>query len=290
MSGPDRVPRGLVAVGWLAAAGLVVLGKVTGPRRAPPLGPPLGPPGGRLADGLPPVQNAGAAGLGAAAPDAPAGDAAGPAAPVVAAPGATTPTVGPAAAPATSASSPPVAPAAAATPTPAPARPRRLLAELEAAFAARDSAKRAARRARAAGLLLPRPVAELRRAASPLIMPRLALPRVLAPEFRALRALTARARPGQPVHVRLTAYCLTGRTRRGSPTRPGIVAADTRIFPMARHVELYAAGRFLGRFRVEDTGGGVRGPHIDIWTPDCADARRFGSRAGVASLVGLGRD
>jgi 3D (Asp-Asp-Asp) domain-containing protein len=68
------------------------------------------------------------------------------------------------------------------------------------------------------------------------------------------------------------------------------VAADPRLFPLARHVEVYAAGRFLGRFRVDDTGGAVRGPHLDIWTPDCADARRFGTRAGVASLVGLGAD
>jgi 3D (Asp-Asp-Asp) domain-containing protein len=119
-------------------------------------------------------------------------------------------------------------------------------------------------------------------------MPRLELPRVLAADFVALRGLATRARPGEAVHVRLTAYCLTGTTRRGTPTRAGIVAADTRIFPMARHVHLFAAGRYLGRFRVEDTGSAVRGPHIDIWTPDCADARRFGARRGVASLVAAG--
>jgi len=90
--------------------------------------------------------------------------------------------------------------------------------------------------------------------------------------------------------VRLTAYCLRGRTRQGTPTRPGVVAADPRIFPLDRTVHLFAAGRYLGRFRVEDTGSAVRGPHIDIWTPDCADARRFGSRPGMASLVGFGRD
>ena len=121
-------------------------------------------------------------------------------------------------------------------------------------------------------------------------MPRLSLPRVLAPNFTALRGLAARARPGEAVQVRLTAYCLTGRTRQGTLTRAGVVAADPRIFPLTRSVHLYAAGRYLGRFRVEDTGSGVRGPHIDIWTPDCADARRFGSRSGMASLVGFGQD
>jgi 3D (Asp-Asp-Asp) domain-containing protein len=135
---------------------------------------------------------------------------------------------------------------------------------------------------------LPKPFAALRLAASPLIMPRLRLPRAIAPSFPALRSLLARARPGQPVHVMLSAYCLRGRTRRGTEVRPGIIAADPRVFPLARHVELYAAGRYLGRFKVEDTGSAIRGTRIDIWTPDCKDAIRFGMRSGVAELVAGG--
>lgn len=135
---------------------------------------------------------------------------------------------------------------------------------------------------------LTRSLAAFRGFASPLIMPRLTLPRVLTPDFPELRALAARARPGQPVTVTLTAYCAHGTTRQGTRTRSGIVAADPRIFPMARHVELFAAGRYLGRFRIEDTGGAVHGARLDIWTPDCADAERFGTRPGVASLVALG--
>lgn len=135
---------------------------------------------------------------------------------------------------------------------------------------------------------LPRPLAALRSFASPLIMPRLRLPRAVGLDFPVLRGLAARARPGQPMPVTLTAYCLHGTTRQGTPTRSGIVAADPRIFPMLRHVHLFAAGRYLGRFRVEDTGGAVHGAHLDIWTPDCADAERFGTRSGVASLVALG--
>jgi 3D (Asp-Asp-Asp) domain-containing protein len=133
---------------------------------------------------------------------------------------------------------------------------------------------------------LPRPFEALRLASSGLIMPRLALPRVLSPRLPALRSLLTRARPGEPVHVRLSAYCLRGRTRRGTHVRPGIIAADPRVFPLARHVELYAAGRYLGRFRVEDTGSAIKGTRIDIWTPDCKDAIRFGMRDGVAQLVG----
>ena len=135
---------------------------------------------------------------------------------------------------------------------------------------------------------LPKPFAALKLASSGLIMPRLALPRVLSPRLPALRSLLTRARPGEAVHVRLSAYCLRGRTRRGTVVRPGIVAADPRVFPLARHIELYAAGRYLGRFKVEDTGSAIRGTRIDIWTPDCGDAVRFGMRDGIAQLVGAG--
>jgi 3D (Asp-Asp-Asp) domain-containing protein len=124
---------------------------------------------------------------------------------------------------------------------------------------------------------------------SPLLMPRLRLPRVLEPRLGALGGLLARARPGEPVAVRLSAYCLQGTTRRGNTVRTGIIAADPRVFPLARHVELYAGGRYLGSYLVDDTGHRIKGTRIDIWTPDCDDARRFGMRDGVASLVGLGR-
>jgi 3D (Asp-Asp-Asp) domain-containing protein len=135
---------------------------------------------------------------------------------------------------------------------------------------------------------LPRPFAAMHAFASPLIMPRLHLPRVLSPRLSSLtELLERRARPGQPVAVTLTAYCLDGTTRRGRPVRPGIVAADPRVFPLARHVELFAAGHYLGRFLVDDTGDHVRGQRIDIWTPDCEDARRFGTRSGVATLVAV---
>ena len=135
---------------------------------------------------------------------------------------------------------------------------------------------------------LPKPFAAMHTFASPLIMPRLSLPRTLVPHFKELSSLLTRARPGEPVSVTLSAYCLQGATRRGGPARPGIIAADPRIFPLARHVELFAGGRFLGRFLVDDTGKRIRGARIDIWTPDCDDARRFGMRSGVATLVAIG--
>lgn len=135
-----------------------------------------------------------------------------------------------------------------------------------------------------------RPFAEMKGVGSPLIMPRLRLPRTLSREVSALRGLRTRAKPGEPVHVVMSAYCLSGTTRSGTRVRTGIVAGDPRVFPLGRRIELFAGGRYLGRFRVEDTGSKIKGTRIDIWTPSCDDARRFGMREGVAALVALGSE
>ena len=93
-------------------------------------------------------------------------------------------------------------------------------------------------------------------------------------------------RYGDPVPVQMTAYCLTrNTTRRGRYVRAGIVAADPRLFPLSRYVELYADGRYLGRFLIDDTGRLIKGNIIDIWMPTCREARQFGRRKGTAVLV-----
>lgn len=100
--------------------------------------------------------------------------------------------------------------------------------------------------------------------------------------------LTASAPPryGEPVPVQLTAYCLTrNTTRRGRYVRAGIVAADPRLFPLARYVELYVERRYLGRFLIDDTGRLIKGNIIDVWLPTCREARLFGRRNGTAVLV-----
>jgi 3D (Asp-Asp-Asp) domain-containing protein len=94
-----------------------------------------------------------------------------------------------------------------------------------------------------------------------------------------------RAREGEPVRVELTAYCLKGTTRRGRYVREGIVAADPRIFPLSRYVEIFVDGRYYGRFLVDDTGSKIKGPIIDVWKESCADALTFGRRRGTAVLV-----
>lgn len=94
-----------------------------------------------------------------------------------------------------------------------------------------------------------------------------------------------RAPLGEPVDVSLTQYCLRGTTRRGRPVREGIVAADPRVFPLAHHVEIFVGKHFLGRFLVDDTGRNVKGPTLDIWNPNCREARRFGRQWGTARLI-----
>ena len=93
------------------------------------------------------------------------------------------------------------------------------------------------------------------------------------------------ARYGEPMPVQLTAYCLKGTTRRDNSVRPGIVAADPRVFPLGRYIDVYVGRVYHGRFLVDDTGSAVRDALLDIWTPECSDARRFGRQRGVAVLV-----
>ncbi|HKP15735.1 MAG TPA: 3D domain-containing protein [Gemmatimonadaceae bacterium] len=98
----------------------------------------------------------------------------------------------------------------------------------------------------------------------------------------------ARKRPpriGEAVPVQLTAYCLEGTTRRDNQVREGIVAADPKLFPLGRYLELYIGRRYHGRFLVDDTGSRIRDGILDIWTPSCRDARRFGRQRGIAVLV-----
>ena len=90
---------------------------------------------------------------------------------------------------------------------------------------------------------------------------------------------------GDPVPVQITAYCLQGTTRRDRYVRQGIVAADPRLFPLGRYVELYVGRVYYGRFLVDDTGAKIRDGVLDIWTPACRDARLFGRKHGTAVLV-----
>jgi len=94
-----------------------------------------------------------------------------------------------------------------------------------------------------------------------------------------------RAEEGVTIPVSLTQYCVQGETRRGRQTRHGILAADPRIFPLARYVDVYLGKDYLGRYLVDDTGGNVLGATLDIWNPNCREARKFGRHWGSAVLI-----
>ncbi len=65
-----------------------------------------------------------------------------------------------------------------------------------------------------------------------------------------------------------------GITSSGSMARPGTIAADTSIYPYGTilHIPGYGYGR------VEDTGGAIKGQHIDLYRPNHWFARHWGNR------------
>ena len=83
-----------------------------------------------------------------------------------------------------------------------------------------------------------------------------------------------------------TAYCLRGRTAMGHGVRRGIIAADPRVLRLGSRVNL-GAGAYSGQYLVSDTGGRIKGRKIDIWVPNCAEARRFGRRTVTIGTLGL---
>lgn len=77
-----------------------------------------------------------------------------------------------------------------------------------------------------------------------------------------------------------TAYCQTGRTASGTQTAHGTIAVDPRVIRFG--TKLYVPGYGWGVAR--DTGGAVRGWHIDLWFARCADAIRWGVRSRMVTV------
>lgn len=75
-----------------------------------------------------------------------------------------------------------------------------------------------------------------------------------------------------------TAYCLSGKTAMGHGVRRGIIAADPRVLRLGSTVVINA-GPWSGTYLVSDTGGAIKGKKIDIWVPNCSEARKFGRRS-----------
>jgi len=99
--------------------------------------------------------------------------------------------------------------------------------------------------------------------------------------------VTADVRPGEQARFAATAYCDSGVTKSGVRTRRGIVAADPAHLPVGSVVRVRGVGhpRYEGIYTVMDTGGLVRGRRIDVYVPDCTEAKQFGFRKGVLVRV-----
>jgi 3D (Asp-Asp-Asp) domain-containing protein len=63
-----------------------------------------------------------------------------------------------------------------------------------------------------------------------------------------------------------------GKTSSGASVRPGSIAADPSLYPYGTimHIPGY------GYARVEDTGGAIKGQHIDLYRPNHWFARKWG--------------
>jgi 3D (Asp-Asp-Asp) domain-containing protein len=66
-----------------------------------------------------------------------------------------------------------------------------------------------------------------------------------------------------------------------------LIAADPRFLPLGSRVKV-EAGNYSGEYVVADTGGAVRGRHIDIWTPSAREAMKFGKRVIKLTVLSYG--
>ena len=99
-------------------------------------------------------------------------------------------------------------------------------------------------------------------ASAPTAVPPPAATRAPAPGSGAPRSFVARVTgysTGNPGVGTITAT--------GTTVRWGVVAVDPSYIPLGSHLEIEGLG---GRFVAEDTGGAVRGAHVDVFLPDPA--------------------
>ena len=90
---------------------------------------------------------------------------------------------------------------------------------------------------------------------------------ILAP-----RPVTEAQKPWTAI-ARITSYCLDGLTFLGTKVRKSVVATDPAVIPMRSLIDIEGLGN---DFSSEDTGGAVRGRHIDVWDADCDWSINFG--------------
>jgi LysM repeat protein len=72
-------------------------------------------------------------------------------------------------------------------------------------------------------------------------------------------------------------------TRSGTPVRWGVVAVDPQVIPLGTRLMIDG---FDDVFVAEDTGGAIRGNHVEIFYPDVSAALRFGVQTRRVTILG----
>ena len=103
-----------------------------------------------------------------------------------------------------------------------------------------------------------------------------------SPQVAARASAPPPAPSGRSFSATLTAYAHGTRTASGTPVRWGVVAVDPKVIPLGSRIMIEG---FDNVFIAEDTGGGVRGNHVDIYFPDLASAIRFGVQTRTVTVL-----
>jgi len=101
------------------------------------------------------------------------------------------------------------------------------------------------------------------------------------------REVSAKPLEAAPQNYVATAYSLRGRTASGQYVSRGLIAADPSVLPLGTRVRL-EAGSLSGEYLVADTGGAVKGRHVDIWIPTSREAMQFGRRPVKLTVLSYG--
>ena len=81
---------------------------------------------------------------------------------------------------------------------------------------------------------------------------------------------------GNTLTVDATGYAIRGATATGLPTGWGVVAVDPSVIPLGTRMTIPGYGEGVAA----DTGGAVRGAHIDLWFPTVGAGARLGPPHG----------
>lgn len=97
-----------------------------------------------------------------------------------------------------------------------------------------------------------------------------------------------RTRP-RVMRMQATAFVRDGKpTSAGTIAHDGIVAADPRVLPLGSRIRITKAGEYDGVYTVTDTGGKVKGRHIDVFVTSAAEAKKFGKQVVTVQLLEKG--